>query len=636
MDDDNGFVNPRVRDAKTLDDVIAVRFSRRQMLRGAVTAAGALGVAGCAPLAATAAGGATSRYRFEEIQRGSDTTLHVPEEYVADVLLRWGDALFPDSPAFDPRQQTAQSQARQFGYNCDFIGYLPLADESEGTPRGLLCVNHEYTSTALMFPGVAAGFPGSITAEHCAIEMAAQGGSVVEVYLDGDRWQVRRDSRYNRRLMAAGTPMHFSGPAAESPRLLFAGESSNPVASGTLNNCAGGMTPWGTYLMAEENFHGYFLGELAAGHPEAANHARYGVPGGWFQWGRFHPAFDLSQEPHGPNRFGWVVEVDVLDPASTPKKRTALGRFKHEGAESTLAKDGRLVIYMGDDERFEYVYKFVSSQAVSETDRDANRDLLDHGVLYVAKFEDSGRLQWLPLEFGHGPLTRENGFRSQADVLLETRRAADLLGATPMDRPEDIEAHPGTDRVYVMLTNNTTRGAQDLNTANPRPGNAYGHIIELTAADGDHGSESGRWDLLVLCGDPADPAVGATWNAATSANGWFGSPDNCAVDPAGRLWVATDGNPATGAADGIWALETEGPLRGTGQAFLRAPVGAEVCGPRFAPDGATLFASIQHPGDGARATFEAPTTRWPDFDPAMPPRPSVVAVRRRDGGRVGG
>ena len=161
-------------------------------------------------------------------------------------------------------------------------------------------------------------------------------------------------------------------------------------------------------------------------------------------------------------------------------------------------------------------------------------------------------------------------------------------------------------------------------------------ISFISAPLGDHAAEVARWDILVQCGDPSNEEVGATWNAATSEHGWFGSPDNGAVDPSGRLWVSTDGNPTTGAADGLWALDTQGPSRATGYAFLRAPVGAEVCGPRFVPDGKTLFVAIQHPGDGHQATYENPTTRWPDFNSAMPPRPSVVAVRRGDGGPVGG
>jgi uncharacterized protein len=645
-------VNPVIAAGRpTIGDLIARRLSRRSFVQGTLAATALAGIgplAGCTPAAepeepsagesATTAPPAASperRFLFDEIARGSDATHHVPTNYRADVLLRWGDPLFADSPAFDPYRQTAAAQARQFGYNNDYVGFIPLEPAADGAERALLCVNHEYTSTPLMFPSVAAGYPDSMTAELCGVEMAAHGGSIVEIALRDDRWSVVLDSPYNRRVMADGTPMQISGPAAGHPRLATSQDPTGTLVQGTLNNCAGGITPWGTYLLGEENFHGYFLGSLPDGHPEAANHKRYGVPEGWFQWGRFRDEFNLAREPNAPNRFGWVVEVDALDPTAMPRKRTALGRCKHEGAESVVAADGRVVVYMGDDQQFEYVYKFVTAGHYDPADRAANLNLFDTGTLYVARFDADGSLTWLPLVYGEGPLTAANGFPSQADVLIETRRAADLLGATPMDRPEDVEAQPGTGRAYVMLTNNTRRSDAQADAANPRARNAFGHIVEITAPGGDHTATVARWEILLRCGDPTRAEFGALWNPATSTNGWFGSPDNCAFDPAGRLWVATDGNAATGAADGLWGVETDGELRGTGYAFFRAPVGAEVCGPCFARDGRTLFVAVQHPGDGDRATFENPTTRWPDFADDLPPRPAVLAIRRDDGGPIG-
>jgi uncharacterized protein len=644
MHDDDRSSNPRIAaGAETLGDIVARRLSRRGFLQGSLAVglmAGVTPLAGCAPGPEGGDAGthaaAARRFLFDEIARGSDETHHVPAGYRADVLVRWGDPLFADAAPFDPHAQTAAAQARQFGYNCDYVGFVALDAADDGAPRGLLCVNHEYTSTPLMFPDVVAGYPASMTAALCAVEMAAHGGSIVEIALREGRWQVVVGSPRNRRLMADGTPMTVAGPAAGSARLATADDPGGLTVGGTLNNCAGGVTPWGTYLLAEENFHGYFLGDVPADHPEAANHRRYGVPAGWFQWGRHRADFDVGREPNAPNRFGWVVEVDPLDPASVPRKRTALGRFKHEGAESVIAPDGRVVFYMGDDERFEYVYKFVTEGRFNPHDRGANLDLMDRGTLYVARFGDDGTLAWLPLVHGRGPLTDANGFASQADVVIEARRAADLLGATPMDRPEDVEAQPGTGRVYVMLTNNTRRTSDQVDAANPRANNAFGHIIEITTPNGDHAADSATWEILVRCGDPSRPELGALWNPATSGNGWFAAPDNCAFDPVGRLWVATDGNEVSGAADGLWGVETDGPLRAAGYAFFRAPVGAEVCGPCFTPDGATLFLAVQHPGDGQRATFESPTTRWPDFDAAMPPRPSVLAIRRDDAGPIGG
>jgi secreted PhoX family phosphatase len=627
-------VNPRVGTAPTFAEVLDARLSRRGFLTSAAASAGAVGLTACA--SSTTAEASAPGVDFPEIERAVTGDIAVPPGYDAGVLIRWGDALFEDSPAFDPMNQSAAAQARQFGYNNDYIGFIPMEMRDGEAVRGILCVNHEYVSTAIMFPGVAAGYPASMTAELCATEQAAHGGTVMEIARDAaGQWRPVVGSPVNRRITAR-TPMTLTGPAAGHERLRTSADPTGAQVYGTFNNCAGGITPWGTYLMAEENFNGYFLGELPEGHAEAANHARYGVPGGWYQWGRFEDRFNLAAEPREPNRFGWVVEVDPRDPASIPKKRTALGRFKHEGAESVVAPDGRVVVYMGDDQRFDYVYKFVTARAYDPDDRAANMDLLDEGTLHVARFNADGSLDWLPLVFGTGPLTEENGFDSQGEVLIEARRAADLLGATPMDRPEDVEPDPASGRAYVMLTNNSRRTGDQVDAANPRANNTDGHIIEIIEPDGDFTSDRSRWEIVVRCGDPADAESGASWNAATSENGWFGSPDNCAVDPQGRLWVATDGNPRTGANDGIWALATTGEARGTGRAFFRAPVGAEVCGPKFTPDGHTLFAAVQHPGETDGATFEQPGTRWPDFSDAMPPRPSVVALRRSDGGPVGG
>ena len=346
-----------------------------------------------------------------------------------------------------------------------------------------------------------------------------------------------------------------------------------------INNCAGGITPWGTYLSAEENVNGNFWGKVADDHPEAENYKRMGIPGNWYNWGAYHDRFDVSKEPNEANRFGWMVEIDPLDPTSTPKKRTALGRFKHEGAESIVNKDGRVVVYMGDDERFDYVYKFVTEGKFNPNDRAANMDLLDKGTLYVARYDESGKGEWLPLVHGQGKLTAENGFKSQADVVIQARKAGDLLGATKMDRPEDVEPNPKTGKVYVMLTNNGNRKPEDVNAANPRANNAFGHIIEMTPTGGDHASTTFAWDIMVKCGDPSVAEVGASFNPATSPNGWFGMPDNCAVDNQGRLWVATDGNSYkdTRTTDGVWAMETDGEMRGTSQAVLpRAGRGRDV------------------------------------------------------------
>lgn len=647
--------NPNL--SRTIGDVINRRYGRREMLKGVlgVTATTALfgTSAMIAPKQAAAAGHA-GRYNFEELTWGNDETHHIAEGYNADVLLRWGDPITADAPEFDVMNQTAEAQLKQFGYNNDYVGFTALNDE--GT-RGLLCVNHEYTNEEVMFPGLGrqdnADFAG-MTKELIDIEMAAHGGTVVEIAQGDDgKWALVRDSKYNRRITPLNTEMTIDGPAAGHARMKTNADPEGMTVIGTVNNCAGGMTPWGTYLMAEENFHGYFWTDVVDGdgkpdisaQPEAASMNRYGVPGRWYAWGQHHDRWNIDKEPNEPNRWGWIVEVDPRNPDAKPIKHTALGRFRHEGAETTVSKGGHLVVYCGDDNRFDYQYKYVSGGTVSDETGVFGSSLFSDGTLYVARFDEDGTVEWMPLIHGNGPLTAENGFDSQADVMIDTRIAADLLGATPMDRPEDAQPGPnGT--AYVMLTNNTRRKPEDVNAANPRPESSFGHIIEIKEAGEDHAATTGTWSILVKCGDPSVEEVGAQWNPETSENGWFGSPDNCAFDAEGRLWISTDQGSSwgkTGKSDGLYGLETDGDLRGTSKLFFRCPVGGELCGPYFHDNSETLFLAVQHPGtDGTKdfkgferaSTFEDPATRWPDFDPAMPPRPSVVVVTKQGGGKI--
>jgi secreted PhoX family phosphatase len=640
----------------TFGDVLAERLSRRDLVRGALavtvaaTAVSPLALLAAEKAAAQSAN-ATPSFTFAEVGAGSDERHHVAEGYEARVLTRWGDPVLADAPAFDPRALTAEGQARQFGYNNDFLGYFPLEGSSR---RGLLVVNHEYTNEELMFPGLGrqdAGSPvrkgepfAGMSKAIADVEIMAHGGSVLEIERKGEVWSVVTGSRYARRITGE-TEMRIAGPAAGHARMRTSADPAGTKVRGMLNNCAGGVTPWGTWLTCEENVNGYFSGKLEADHPEFRNYRRMGIPGRWYNWGDYHDRFDVTKEPNEANRFGWVVEIDPYDPTSTPVKRTALGRFKHEGAAGVVAGDGRYVVYSGDDQRFDYVYKFVTAGKVDRQNRAANRDLLDTGTLYVARYGADGKGEWLALVHGLGPLTEANGFASQADVLIETRRAADLLGATKMDRPEDVEASPKTGKVYVMLTNNTQRKAEQVDAANPRGPNVFGHIVEMTPDGGDHTATGFTWEILVKCGDPSVASIGATFNPATSKDGWFAMPDNCAFDALGRLWIATDGNNAkrTGRTDGVWALETEGTARGTAKLFFRCPVGAELCGPEFTPDMETLFVAIQHPGEGlhdrpgekALSTFDDPSTRWPDFQSSLPPRPAILAITRKGGGKIG-
>jgi uncharacterized protein len=641
--EDSGDVGINPTRNLTMGEVIATRFNRRDLLRGSLAVAAISATVGTRALAANeqpAKKTPLASFDFKEIEAGVDHTHHVAEGYDAQVLLRWGDPLFPDASAFDPMNQSAEKQARQFGYNTDFVGYIPIEGSSD---HGLLVVNHEYTNEELMFPGLGVQDARDVnfskmTKDLVDIEMAAHGGAVVEIRRQNGRWQVVRDSKYTRRITAE-TPMDITGPAAGHARMKTSADTDGRKVRGMVNNCAGGVTPWGTWLSCEENFNGYFWGKIAEDHAEAKNYKRYGLGTPAYAWGKFHDRFDLAKEPNEANRFGWVVEIDPFDPNFVPKKRTALGRTKHEGAAGITNGDGRYVIYLGDDERFDYVYKFVTAGKVDPQNRAANFGLLDEGVLYVARYNPDGTGAWLPMVHGQGALTEANGFKSQADVLIETRRAADLLGATKMDRPEDIEANPATNRVYVMLTNNTRRKEDQVDAANPRANNAFGHIVEMMPEGGNHAATAFAWEVLVKCGDPSVASVGATFSSETTKNGWFGMPDNCAIDSQGRLWISTDGNnaKATGRADGLWALETEGELRGTSRHFFRVPLGAEMCGPCFTPNDETLFLAVQHPGEaeeGAPASFENPATRWPDFKDGMPPRPSVLVVTKQGGGKI--
>ncbi|MEQ8659980.1 MAG: DUF839 domain-containing protein, partial [Gammaproteobacteria bacterium] len=295
-----------------------------------------------------------------------------------------------------------------------------------------------------------------------------------------------------------------------------------------------------------------------------------------------------------------------------------------------------------DDEVFEYLYRFVSSARYDQRDAAANRALLDDGELSVARFHDDGTLEWLPLVHGQGALTPAHGFASQADVLIETRRAADLLGATRLDRPEDVETNPRDGSVYAIMTNNLARDAGETDRANPRAANRHGHVLRLVppGAPGsavEHAAPRFRWTMFALAGDPASDG---RYPAHVAAASWFSAPDNCAFDGHGRLWIATDQGrawTATGFADGLWACGEDADGAPVIKCFFRAPFGAEVCGPAFTADDRTLFLAVQHPGiDGLPASsYRAPATRWPDFDATLPPRPAVLAIRRRDGGPIG-
>jgi uncharacterized protein len=652
---------PSIND-ETFDELLSRRLGRRDVMKIGLVATMATVVGGrlsATPAAAQSAGtAARGSAPFEPIPAWhvADDWMHLPPGYTYDVLARWGDPLFDGAPEFDVNRQSAVSQALQVGFNHDFQEFFPT-----GANSGVLFINHEYTTGQTMFPGYDPRT--SDTAKLKAwvdIELQAHGATIVELErADGSSpWKVFMGSR-NRRITAT-TPMRLSGPAAGDQRV-------RGQVLGMLNNCGGGATPWGTVLTAEENFNQYFANASKVGDATLrAHHTRYGVLNAASDrgWEKIYPErFDLDFVPNEPFKYGWLVEIDPMDPSSTPIKRTALGRFKHEAGTTILAADRRVVVYSGDDERNDYMYKFVTNDAyrttMSKTQAGA---LLDEGTLYVAKFAADGTGSWLPLVQGRPGLTATEGFVNQADICLRTRQAADSLRATRMDRPEDIEANPKTGKVYVALTNNSRRTALSTDAgeaaANPRlsasAGNRYGHIIELTEAGNDNGATSFRWEVFMLAGDPARGARVDNPLRAGANDVYFagykgdvsivGAPDNVAFDTDGNLWIATDGSPsATGYNDGLHCVPVNGPDRGAVKQFMTVPAGAECCGPVFTADGTALFVAVQHPGEDAGFAAGGyfvpgdPTTNsqsaWPD-GPGNVPRPATVVIRKVGGGKL--
>jgi secreted PhoX family phosphatase len=655
MRDDDPVSNPTRNSA--FEDVCA---ARRALIRsagaGAALTLAGMPLAGCAtPGAPIAPLASPATPAFRQVPAGMADTVVVPEGYEAYVLFAWGDPVGA-GPAFrQDATNTAADQEQQAGMHHDALHYFPMIATRDGravpsSEHGLLVVNHEYTDDGLLHPD------GMKTWNAAKVRkaQAAHGVSVIEVRKDGERWRVVRPSTYARRITGY-TPVRLSGPAAGAAALRTRDDPAGRTVFGTLNNCAHGVTPWGTFLTGEENFNGYFVNPsgdvvgVADGDQKLEiirGQSRYGITrnGFGYRWHEHDERFDASRHPNEPNRFGWVVEVDPWDPSSTPVKRTALGRCKHEGATVTLAKDGRVVVYTGDDERFEYIYKFVSSGRYQPGNRAANRDLLDEGTLYVARFDANGEGHWLPLVSGTGPLTAANGFASQADVLVRARSAGDALGATRMDRPEWIAVSPGNGDVYCTLTNNSQRGGKDrpgADPANPRAANVFGHIVRWSEAGGDAASTSFAWNIFAECGDPSLADATKRGNVRGDA---YGSPDGLWFDPRGLLWIQTDiSTSAIGKGDyaklGNNMMLAADVATGETRRFLVGPRGCEVTGVVLTPDMRTMFVDIQHPGESPseRSDPDDPkaVSGWPDGAAGGRPRSATIVVRRRDGGIVG-
>ncbi|MFB7103390.1 PhoX family protein [Streptomyces hydrogenans] len=651
---------PNTSDNAYVGDVITGVLSRRSALRAAavVTVASAAGgsvMLGGAPAAEAHPGhgrppvadGARG-LRFAPVAPNTADQVTVPSGYGQNVVIRWGEPILRGAPAFDSERQTAEAQAGQFGYNNDFLSLLPLRGEHD---RQVLVANHEYTDEVLMFRGYDAANP---TREQVEIAWAAHGLSVVVVQEErrsGRLTPVRRHP-LNRRLHTTSA-FELTGPAAGGALVRTSADPKGRTVLGTLNNCAGGTTPWGTTLHGEENFNQYFA------NGSSATDKRYGVGTGASErkWERFDKRFDLAQEPNEVHRFGWVVELDPYDPESTPRKRTALGRFKHEAAQPRLTADGRPVVYMGDDERFDYFYKFVSSKRMMKGDsrkaRAHNLTLLDEGTLYVARLtgdspaaelDGTGKLPndgefdgsgtWIPLATAgpEGAVSHVPGMTAE-EVFVFTRLAGDKAGATKMDRPEDVEPSPRTGRVYVALTNNTNRGKgtnPGFDEANPRNLNKHGQVLELAEHWDDPSADGFAWRLFLVAGDPDDPATYFAGYPKDKVSP-ISCPDNVAFDPHGNLWISTDGN-QLGSHDGLFGVAVHGERRGELKQFLTVPRGAETCGPVI--QDRRVLVAVQHPGELDGASVENPASVWPD-GPGRIVRPSVVAVWRNDGGDIG-
>ncbi len=647
-------VSRRSRSSRPFREIVEESLQRRTFLHVAMagTCAAVLTATGRAATGRAATGRAANvaAVQFRSVGPSLSDAVIVPDGYAAEVLYRWGDPVNGVTPQFHPdASDTAEDQARQAGMGHDGMEFFSVPGHDPNT-RGLLVINHEYTDQVLLFPDGLDPLPPALMPPHKVRKSkASHGVSVVEIARQtGGDWMVVESARARR--ITADTPMRICGPAA-----AVLGAS----ARGTVNNCATGRTPWGTCLTCEENFQGVF-GTSHAGFVPTAAQRRYGLrPEGFcytmngskvgaYRWWEQDQRFDLANSDNDSQRFGYVVEIDPLDPESVPVKRTALGRLKHENAELVLAADGRVVVYLGDDEADEFIYKFVSAHrwdpsAGNAAGPGAAGSLLDEGTLYVARFDADGSGRWLALVPGQNgiPVKRTPddaaGFDA-ADICIRTRQAATAAGATPMDRPEWVAVHPETREVFVSLTNN--RGRQTTDAANPRSGNIFGHILRWHETDHDPASQSFRWRVFVLAGNPSHPDPECHGNVSGDS---FGCPDGLKFDSAGILWIQTDMSSSVVGTSGYAELGhnmmlAADPDSGEVRRFLTGPRGCEITGNTMTPDRRTMFVNIQHPGEPAD-DVSAPTdpgrySSWPDGAGARP-RSATIAIRRLDGGVIG-
>jgi len=632
FDDYDESVNPKSEE-NDFDRVLDSALTRRDLFKGvisfgSVAALGSFAALGnglltTPAMADTNSSAKSNRFAFSPIPTNSLDDITLPEGYNASVVVRWGDPLWSEGAEFNHESRgSADSQEFSFGDNIDGMEVYPFQGKS------LLVVNNEYTNRKIIWGNRAEGL--AETDDDVLKGKAAHGLTVVEIKQNGDQWEVVKDSPFNRRI-TPDTQMAITGPAQGHDLMKTAADPTGLTCLGTWNNCGNGSTPWGTYLACEENFNGYFSAADEA-HMVSAELKRYGVSStDWgYGWARVDDRFDVSRNPNEPNRAGYVVEVDPRDPNSTPRKLTALGRFKHENAEVVVNSNGKIVVYMGDDERGEFLYRYVSN-GVYAPGADTS-GLLENGTLSVAKFHDNGAGEWLELT----PET--TGMASQAEICIHTRIAASAVGATTMDRPEWVAANPKAPELYCALTNNINRGIKpnaggDLTPAvgpNPRKENQYGQIVRWRPNGGDHTSGGFAWDLYVLAGNPSIHTDDNAGSANMNEGNMFNSPDGIKFDSNGVLWIQTDGNYSNAegfAGHGNNQMLAGDPTTGEIQRFLVGPNESEVTGLTWSADKRTMFVGIQHPG-------ERGNSHWPEGGTAVP-RSAVIAVRRDDGAIIG-
>lgn len=571
--------------------------------------------------------------------------LVVPEGYSAQIFYRWGDPISDGAPFKMDASNTAEEQLQQAGMHHDALQFYPFPASSQ-LERGLLVMNHEYIDPQILHAdGGALDSLSTYTAEKTLKEQYAHGISVIEVKKKDGLWEIVRPSNYARRITAT-TPMAVSGPVAGTHYIQTKADPIGQEILGTFNNCSNGKTPWGTYLTCEENFHDYFHVSTKKNISKKQKKAwkRYAIKHSYYGWHHNDERFNASQHPNEPNRFGWIVEFDPFDPESQPVKRTAMGRYAHENVAHRVAEDGRIAFYSGDDAKFEYVYKFITKQQWDGTQGMHHGQLLDEGVLYAARFDEIGQGRWLPLIYGQNGLTEKNGFESQADILVHARIAAEQVGATPMDRPEWITAHPNTGEIFVSMTNNSKRGDKGMfkaDAANPRDDNYFGHIMKLTEENVT--STQFNWELFALAGDED---AGATIHGDSYAN-----PDGLMIDSRGVLWVQTDIRSSKLNTDsfsqfGNNQMLAVDPNTGETRRFLTGPIGCEVTGVVMTPDLKTMWVNIQHPGEEVPLIMQVQdikkspskpnaASNWPDHQRAGRPRSATVMITKDDGGIIG-